>query len=214
MGFVREQLQKRYLFKKTRGTPTRCAIFLEKTPDQKCIFAKAKNQGMTSVYDWRRTGVASVDDCHSICMQWAEGMCRSYTFDRLQNICYLSHVSSRTASLLVGTEISFNRDHAAGMEIGDLDDCVSCKSRNYSKFVWICIVFFLVQLNCQQEAMLISGESMRMFSGHLETRNKPSANEKVCASVVTDTYKFESKVMYDDCGTKKSVSIKNSWSNF
>ena len=185
---------------------------LEKIQNQKCQFARARNQGIRSVYDWRRTGVASARDCQEICLDWADGLCRSYTYDRSQNACYLSHVTSKTLKVPMapGGKVQFHKDREPGMEMGDLDNCVNCTvhRRIHHKTI---VVFspnpfqIAVRLKCQTDGMLISGETMRMFSGTLHSRHKKGLKDRVCASVVTDAYNFNTKVMYDDCGTKKSV---------
>ena len=82
---------------------------------------RLNHAGFTDVFDVRLDTVADKETCERICISWHQGTCRSYTYDRKYQRCYLSHNAPR----LFGRRPMDNLNE--DLSFGELDDCMHCK---------------------------------------------------------------------------------------
>uniref|UniRef100_A0A914R4K3 Apple domain-containing protein n=1 Tax=Parascaris equorum TaxID=6256 RepID=A0A914R4K3_PAREQ len=62
----------------------------------------------------------SSETMNRACLAWTHGFCRSFTFDRTDSSCYLSHTTGRALGKNPLDMTNVN------LSTGDLDDCFKC----------------------------------------------------------------------------------------
>lgn len=87
-----------------------------------CSFTRINQAGFVDVFDLRLENVQNLADCESKCLEWNQGLCRSYTFDNKQKHCYLSHASQKALGRSVLESLGPN------LQSGEIDDCINCKN--------------------------------------------------------------------------------------
>jgi hypothetical protein len=142
----------------------------------KCTFLRLSHAGFTDVFDVRLDAVADKSTCERICISWNQGTCRSYTYDKKSQRCYLSH----TAPRLFGRRPMDNLNE--DLAFGELDDCMH------------------FSLNCKSDSLTLSGKSMKMFDGAFKSRKGTNV---MCQTNVTSAYEFNTEMKYGECGVEK-----------
>ncbi|VDM47716.1 unnamed protein product [Toxocara canis] len=164
-----------------------------------CHFLHVHSAGFTDVFDERLQRVSDVEECERACLAWTGGVCRSFTFDKTDNACYLSHATSRSLGKNPLDITNLN------LSTGDLDDC------------------FQFRLKCKANSMQLSGSSMKIFSGTVKAKkNRDTYCEKTIknlypyptfTSVIvlkegsTDLITIRDKIIQVNCRIHQSVEV-------
>lgn len=146
----------------------------------KCSFMRLNAAGYTDYYDEIVEGVGDVEECERICVVQTNVVdpCRSYTYDRTSQRCYISHYDGRSSGRSPLSSRNPNLTH------GSLDDCID------------------FALKCRNDVLEIHVSSMRLFSGTLKTKRQ---KEVICERTVPPSYHFNVLMPYDECGIEKTI---------
>ena len=85
----------------------------------------------------------------------------------------------------------------------------------YQKLLILCcsackLNHIVVELKCNQDSMLVIGESLRLISGLLKVKNeKLYENDPSCVENVRNVFHFEANFPYKSCGTTKLVRLNS-----
>lgn len=96
-------------------------LFEEELDKRKCQYLKVMNAGFVDIFDAKLGPVFDADQCQARCVAWADGTCRSYTYDSASQTCYISHSTSRA---LGKNPLDIRQKH---LTTADLDNCVDCE---------------------------------------------------------------------------------------
>ncbi|KAI6176263.1 hypothetical protein M3Y97_00779500 [Aphelenchoides bicaudatus] len=159
-----------------------------------CAFTRINQAGFVDIFDVRLNAVKTLADCESKCLEWHKGICRSYTYNQQSKQCFLSHASQKALGRSVLE--SLGKDLISG----EIDDCFDCKC--FMTLKADSTLCFLVKLHCQGKSLKLTGRSMKLFKGSIQSRK----NKKiVCSKNVTEDYKFEAEFAFDKCGIEKQA---------
>ncbi|EYC39309.1 hypothetical protein Y032_0663g1307 [Ancylostoma ceylanicum] len=135
--------------------------------------------GLTDFYDEMISDVQDADECEQKCVarERVGDPCRSYTYDKLTKLCYISHQDSRSSGRSPLATRNANLVH------GTLDDCID------------------FALKCRNDALEIHGLSMRLFSGSMKTKRR---KDVICEKEVAASYDFTVQMPYRECGIEET----------
>uniref|UniRef100_A0A0M3HEY4 Apple domain-containing protein n=1 Tax=Ascaris lumbricoides TaxID=6252 RepID=A0A0M3HEY4_ASCLU len=153
-----------------------CASY-EEIDSTRCHFLRVHSAGFTDIFDVRLQQISDVDACERACLSWTHGVCRSFTFDRTDNSCYLSHTTGRALGKNPLDMTNVN------LSTGDLDDC------------------FKFKLKCKSNSLQLWGSSMKIFSGTIKAKTN---RDTFCEKSIKNAYEFETEMNYGECGMQKS----------
>ncbi|VDO87418.1 unnamed protein product [Heligmosomoides polygyrus] len=96
----------------------------------KCSFMRLNAAGYTDYYDEIVEGVGDVEECERICVVQTNVVdpCRSYTYDRTSQRCYISHYDGRSSGRSPLSSRNPNLTH------GSLDDCIDLRNTSNLPF--------------------------------------------------------------------------------
>ncbi|CAD5220494.1 unnamed protein product [Bursaphelenchus okinawaensis] len=141
-----------------------------------CGFTRINQAGFIDIFDSKIEKVQDLTQCENICLDWRFGTCRSYTYDKKTNSCYLSHNGQRATGRSVLETIDNN------LAYGELEDCVN------------------FELDCRAKSVRLIGSSFKLFKGFIRTKK---GKQIVCERNVTNSYEFETIFGFDECGIQK-----------
>uniref|UniRef100_A0AC34Q2J7 Uncharacterized protein n=1 Tax=Panagrolaimus sp. JU765 TaxID=591449 RepID=A0AC34Q2J7_9BILA len=153
-----------------------CQIKSMKEDFSNCTVMKLNQVGYTDMFDVRLDAVADLSTCETICLSWKQGLCRSFTFDKREKRCFISHSTPK----LFGWQpmMHLNDD----LTFGEIDNC------------------FKFDLFCGSDTLTLYGNSLRIFEGGLKSKNNAAV---FCEKNVTATHDFSFSLKYGECGIEK-----------